>query len=482
MNLKSYNHEFSIFVFDENPVQARYLKETLAREGYQVQFYTSEDLFQQAIYLTLPHIVILPAVEKTIFLAEQVQKISREIQIFAVGPAAEGERLHRLLELKKIYDYVLDPVTLPAQFLHRIARGVETWMHTMIKEEVAQAPMVPAAVSTEEMRALDFIEVSEGPSETNAPVVDTTLGDLLLCESEEVAVQFALKRLQDLCRKDFIYLKHDLQNETLMLMDIASGMTPQHRQLGLKLDLLQDVAHFFLHPHDYKMWSDFLTRVFHADQTTIRLIKNKDTILGMVVALGVLNDSENKVMDHFCGGLTLILDNHFKSRLIFDHLPLEMKTFCLNNKSFYEKLNGEISRARRHGNTLSVVSFEVRSSQKASLQKGTALLAKIAQRFTRVSDFVGRLGDAKIAIALPQTEQDKAAFVASRLTLIAQKALSEKYLNDVEIVCGVSTFPQLANDAMSLLLGSEEASSQAQAFEVVLYTIESIEALDLQNS
>ncbi len=499
MNLKKYKKEFSIFVFDENPAQARYIKEILLKDGYETHFYTSEELFLQAIYLTLPHIVILPSLEKTAFMAEEIRKISREIQIFAVGASSEAERLHRWLEMKLIYDYVLDPVTLPAQLLHRVARATESWVQmtnqaaqklptpsldpssaafstTAVAAQKAEAPLSP----TRQKESMDFVE-TPAAALSAAPINDFGLGDLLHCESEEVAIQFALKRLQDFCKKDFLYLKFDAQTENLSLMDLASGMTPRHRNIGIKLESVQDLAHFFLHAQDYKIWSDFFAHVFHADQTTVHLVKNKEGILGLLVAVGELAEDQKSVADKFSRGLSLILDNHAKSRLIFDHLPIELKSFCLNNKSFYEKLNGEISRARRHKQAVSVVSFEIRGITPAQTQRSMALVAKVIKRFSRGSDFVGRITDHRLALALPQTEQDKAAFVGSRLVLIAQKALAEKGLDQVQVFCGVSTFPDLANDTMALLEGSEEAASQAKSFEVVLYTIESMGAFDLQN-
>ncbi len=464
MNPKKYNKEFSIFVYDENPAQARFLKEMLLREGYEVHFYTSEELLLQAIYLALPHIVILPLIEKTTQLSHEIQKMSQEIQVFVTCATIEAERAHRLLEQEVIYDYVLDPVALPGQLAHRVSRGVEAWLFRMAKE----APM-PVATDSK-METLEFIEVTE-PTVT---VTDSGISDLLLCESEEVAVHFSLKRLQDQCRRDFVYLKYDFENEVLQLVDVASGMTARHRKIGIKLDGLADLPHFLTHPQDYKIWSDFFTRVFHADQTRSFVVQSKELVFGVLVATDTLSDVHQDLAQKHMQALSLMIDGFFKSRLIYDHIPVELKTYCLNNKTFYEKLNNEVSRSRRHQNVLSVLSFEVRSSpglNNSQTQKAMTLLAKIAKRFTRSSDFVGRLGEGRLAIALPQTEQDKAAFVASRLTTIAQKALAEAQ-QSADVFCGVSTFPHLANDTMSLLEGSEQAASQAGPFEIVLYNLD----------
>lgn len=465
MNPKTYKKEFSIFVYDENPVQARYLKEILSRAGYEVHFYTSEELFLQAIYLTLPHIILLPCLEKTAHLASEIKKISREIQIFATGSSSDGERLHRLLEQKLIYDYILEPVTFSAQLIHRIERGVEAWLVTIVEENKQIAPFAQA-------NTLDFIETKTPEvQQSSVSYEDMGLSDLLLCESEEVAVQFALKKLQDFCQKDFVFLKYDFHNETLNLMDVASGMIAKYRQIGIKLENIQDKSHFFLHTQDYKIWTDFFAKVFATDQTFCVVLKNKETPLGCLVATAALNEQQIKLMGKFSRALELILDSHFKSRFIFDHIPVEMKTLCLHNRAFYEKLNNEVARSRRYGNTLSLLTFQVQAATPQQKQKGMMLLAKILKRFTRCSDFVGRISEQTLVVALPQTAQEKSAFAGSRLSLIAKSAFKEQNLN-AEVFCGANVFPDLASDTMSLLEGSEEAATQAQAFEVVLYTIE----------
>ncbi len=469
MNPKKYNQEFSIFVFDENPTQARFLKEMLLREGYEVHFYTSDELLLQAIYLTLPHIVVLPLIEKTVHLSQKIQGMSQEIQIFLTCANSEAERAHRLLEQEIIYDYILDPIAVTGQLAHRVGRGVESWLCRMAKE--VPAPVVSEASIEQSTGTLTFVEV---PEPTSA-VFESGISELLMCESEEVAVHFSLKRLQDQSRRDFAYLKYDFENEVLHLTDVASGMTARHRKIGIKLESIADLQHFFDRPQDYKIWANFFTHVFHADQTQSFVVRSKDVVFGILVAVDTLNESHQNLVKQHVRALALLTDSFFKTRLIYDHLPVELKTYCLNNKTFYQNLNNEVSRSRRHQNCLSVLSFEVRgsnlSSGGAQVQKAMALVVKIARRFTRSSDFIGRLTDGRLAIALPQTEQEKAAFVASRLTLIAQKALAE-IQSDVQIFCGVSTFPQLASDTMSLLEGSEQAASQAGHFEVVLYTLD----------
>jgi GGDEF domain-containing protein len=482
MNLKNYKKEFSIFVYDENPVQARFLKESLVREGYEAHFYTSEDLLLQAIYLALPHIVVLPSLDKTSDMIQSIHKMSREIQIFGVGPSAEGERLQRLLEQDFIYDYVLDPVLLVQQFTHRIQRGIEAWFAKMSQEKNEQLlkeqreKAIKLSSVSKDMKSLDFIE------ETTPKIsaIDQKLGELLLCESEEVAIQFGLKRLQDLCRKNFAYLKYDEAAGTLILQDVATGMTKKFRNLGLKLDEIEDRGHFFLQAQEYKVWSDFFTQVFQTSQTTYFILKGKEVVHGILVSLNALADEEKQVGQKFARALSLILDNHFKTRLIFDHIPIELKSYCLNNKHFYEKLNSEISRARRHQIPVSVLSFEVQAATAQQVQQRTLLLTKILRRFTRVSDFVGRLSEQKVAVALPHTPLEGAAFVGSRLQRIVQKAFEEKNWSPSYVTCGASAFPNLASDSMSLLEGSEEASTQAAPFEVVLYTLESTEEKSLE--
>ncbi len=489
MKLKTSKIDFSIFLFDENPVQARFLKEMLVRQKLEAQFYTSEELLVQAIYLTLPHIVVLPSNDKTTELIERIHQTSSEIQVFVFGSSSESERMHRLLEQGKIFDYILDPVQFPAQFTHRIQRGMESWTavvtqekNEFLQQELQRQQHAPLNASGSK---LDFIE--DTTAAINTQNFRDELGDLLLCESEDVAVQFTLKRLQDKLRKNFVYLKYDETSGHLLLKDVATGMTQDLHHLGIKIENVEDRSHFFQQTSTYKVWSDFFATVFKCSQTQAYPVKGKDVFHGLVVALGTGTQGtgtqettlvETTLINVWTRALGLIVDNHFKTRLIYDYLPVELKTFCLNNKSFYERLNGEISRARRYTTPLSTLSFVMQGANDNEIQMGQQLLAKILKRFTRVSDFVGRFSDSKMAVALPQTPLDKAAFVASRLQTIVQKALADKNSSAV-VLCGASEFPSLASDAMSLLEGSEEACSQAEAFGVVFYTLASSEELEL---
>ena len=65
MNLETCKKDFSVFVYHENLKMARLLKDSLSDSGFESHFYSSKDLLQQAVYLTLPHIVVVPYDEHT---------------------------------------------------------------------------------------------------------------------------------------------------------------------------------------------------------------------------------------------------------------------------------------------------------------------------------------------------------------------------------------------------------------------------------
>jgi GGDEF domain-containing protein len=182
--------------------------------------------------------------------------------------------------------------------------------------------------------------------------------------------------------------------------------------------------------------------------------------------------------------LQVVLENKYQARLLFDYLEVETKTFCLRSKNFYERLNNEISRARRLNRPISAVTFELRAKDPGHLQAGQQLVAKILKRFTRVTDFVGRISDRRFAAALPHADLENAAKKASTLLGIIQAAIDEKEGLGVTVSAGVNEFPTNVSDSMSLLEGCEEAAEQAAAFEVMVYakddthTVHSIEILD----
>ena len=135
MNLDNYRKDFSIFIFNENIHMARLLKESLTSKGYEAHFYSSQSLFMQAIYLTLPHMVVLPYFQGVQEMISEVKKISKEIQIILCGEDEHLENIMALVERGMAYDFSLNVVKNVKGFQHRVDQAAEKWLISITKEQ-----------------------------------------------------------------------------------------------------------------------------------------------------------------------------------------------------------------------------------------------------------------------------------------------------------------------------------------------------------
>lgn len=464
MNLKNYRKEFSIFIYNQDSTLARLLRECLVGRGYEAHYHGSEELLKQAIYLALPHIVVLPFDDKAAGLIADIRKISKEIQLILVGDGADEEAMNELVARAGVYDYVCDPVRYAKTFAHRVDKAVEKWLISLMKEQNIEASAISATTAAaNEVQNLDFVE--------NVPLPlsqESLLYDLLSQSSETDAIGWTLEKLQVLTKKDFAYLKYNAANETLELTDISTGMTAEHANLGMKLEGVVDKDRFFQHSPAYKTWTQFFSAVFKTQNTTSFVIRSSGGVIGVVVALDFLVEEELKTAQKFITALGLMLDNYYKSRLLYDHLAVETKTFCLTSKAFYDKLNAEVSRARRLNLPVSTISFDLRGEVEHALTL-QQLVARVLKKFTRVTDLVARISDSQFAVALPHTSLENAGQKAATLLSIIKAAIEERPDFSAKVAAGVNEFPENVSDSMSLLEGSEEAAEQADDFEVLVY-------------
>jgi len=471
MNLANYRKEFSIFIYDENVHMARLLKESLTTLGYEAHFYSSDNLLIQAIYLALPHTVVLPFQESSIKLIADIKKISHEIQIVMVGEKADEEMMGELAAKDAIYDYVTEAVKYPKTFTHRIDRGIEKWLISLSKEEITlPPPMVEdkAIELNEKHNKLEFVETPAAPA-MPAPSQESLLYELLSQTSETDAISWTLAQLSKFAGVEFAFLKYSSSNEILSLTEISTGITEQHANLGIKIEAIDDKEDFFQNPSDYGIWNEFFTGVCKADVTNAFVLQSSGLPLGMIVALGEINEDARTTARRFAKILNVLLEGHQKTRLIFDYMPIETKTFCLHNKAFYERLNDEVSRSRRINLPVSVASFEIRCFDGSLNLRAQKLVANVLKRFTRVTDFTGRISEKRFALALPHANLENAAAKTANLLNIIKAAIDEKKWTRVYVTAGVNEFPENVTDSMSLLAGSEDAADQAAPFEVIVY-------------
>lgn len=129
-------------------------------------------------------------------------------------------------------------------------------------------------------------------------------------------------------------------------------------------------------------------------------------------------------------------------------------TGICNRRHFQETLAVEIARARRYGNPLSLVMFDIDHSKaindRHGHQAGDRVLIEVAARARdnlRVSDHLARWGGEEFMIMLPQGDQGAARYLAEKLrSLIAATPFGE--IGQVTSSFGVTEFdPRETEDA-----------------------------------
>lgn len=154
-------------------------------------------------------------------------------------------------------------------------------------------------------------------------------------------------------------------------------------------------------------------------------------------------------------------------------------TGAINRRFFMELLEAEYNRAQRYRFPLTLVNIELDNfeeiNQRLGYQKGDELLYQFVENLSetlRANDVVARLSNSEFAIILPQTDDEQAKQVFTRILPELKTALESE---DVPIECifGVMTFLEMPedfamiNDEAAKFVKKIKASGQSRlAFQV----------------
>jgi diguanylate cyclase (GGDEF)-like protein len=133
----------------------------------------------------------------------------------------------------------------------------------------------------------------------------------------------------------------------------------------------------------------------------------------------------------------------FSSEARTDHL-----TGLANRREFERVMEREVALAERHSRRLSVMMIDLDNLKRINDRQGhragdaaLKLVAQQVQRVVRASDVCARVGGDEFAVAMPETNIERARDVASRLRAsIHQMSLSSKSPEPVEVSAGVAAW------------------------------------------
>ena len=142
-------------------------------------------------------------------------------------------------------------------------------------------------------------------------------------------------------------------------------------------------------------------------------------------------------------------------------------TGVANRRAFMERLESEVSRARRHGNTLSVIMTDIDHFKRVNDTYGHAAgdivicdtVTRMGARI-RQSDLLGRLGGEEFAVLLPETDEQAAMALAEHLrkTVDAQPfQIAQDCAVPVSVSLGVARWTGDDKSAEDLLSRADHA-------------------------
>ncbi len=172
-----------------------------------------------------------------------------------------------------------------------------------------------------------------------------------------------------------------------------------------------------------------------------------------------LEDLLNSILDEVIAECTVIYFDRATQELS-ERSRRDSLTGLLNHQAFNTRLDEEIDRARRYGNELQVIYFDLDDFKSINDEQGhhegdRALvgLASIVMESIRDSDFCGRIGGDEFVIGLVETNDMAAHLLLDRLRARLAHAVYEDIVpSGTNISAGCAGFPSEADCAQDLLV------------------------------
>lgn len=392
-----------------------------------------------------------------------VRDASPETLVILLTRADQQLLAFELIEKGLAYDSVVRPLVSPLELSQKMDRAASELFHLF---------------ETEQLRV--FLTKKKAPGE---PSDDSALNDYLARSATtkdlDETIQIFLETLSvEWAGKPVFYFKYLPSHASLPLAQAAGTGVERYRGLGLDLkkEGVSQLNEFFRQPEKSEALISFAIEVLQTREFTAFAHSNDGEMLGLFVALKAASgDFENPHSRPLA--LKSIFELVYKRNLTLkEKHTLDVSdplTGLLNRRHFTQKLEEEISRARRILMPLSLITIDCdqfhKVNEKLGFQQADAILKAVAgilKKTTRVSDLMARTGPDEFTLLLPHTGHTGAAIKAERLRRLVQSTrfpLLGGESGSLTISCGVSEYPSLAGDAEGLLQSADEALTQVRA-------------------
>jgi diguanylate cyclase (GGDEF)-like protein len=205
-------------------------------------------------------------------------------------------------------------------------------------------------------------------------------------------------------------------------------------------------------------------------------LKFNDTIVGVMnlskTTRGGFSASELRLLGLLADQAAVAISNASLHQTVSRQAYSDIVTGLPNRRALDERLEDEVIKARRTGNTFAVIMLDVDGFKAVNDTYGHAMGDQVLRGMfnylasgLRSTDFLARYGGDELTLILTQSDPPSAVVVVQKiLEKVAQYTF--KVPNDKELhlglSCGIAMFPVHANNAANLLRAADEALYRAK--------------------
>jgi diguanylate cyclase (GGDEF)-like protein len=397
-----------------------------------------------------------------------MQDASPETLVILMTRAEQSLLGLELIEKGLAYDSVVRPFVSSLELSQKIDRAASELYHLFETEQLREylTGKGPNSARAKTGGEFDNLSINEYLSQLS--------GTKDLDESLQIFIETLSREWQDV---PVLYFKYLPSHASLPLAFAVSQKIDRYRGFGIDLrrESPEQIVEFFRAPESSVLLKTFLKEVFSAEDYTAFTHTTEGEALGLFVAL---TKKPQDIWNLHSRALVLkrIFDVTYKKNLTLKEKHAlditDSLTGLFNRRYFTQKLEDEISRARRILMPLSLITLDVDSfhgiNERVGFQQADAILKAIGailKRTTRVNDVIARTGPDEFTLLLPHTGQTGAAIKAERLRRLVESTrfpLLGQGAGQVTVSVGVSEYPSLCGDAEGLVRSADEALAQVR--------------------
>jgi diguanylate cyclase (GGDEF)-like protein len=205
-------------------------------------------------------------------------------------------------------------------------------------------------------------------------------------------------------------------------------------------------------------------------------LKFNDTIVGVMnlsrTSRGGFSSSELRLLGLLADQAAVAISNASLHQTVSRQAFSDIVTGLPNRRALDERLDEEVLKARRTGNTFAVIMMDVDGFKSVNDTYGHAIGDQVLRAIfnflatgLRSTDFLARYGGDELTLILSQSDPPSAVVVVQKILELVQQFAFQIPSGEVihlGLSCGIAMFPGHANTAANLLRAADEALYRAK--------------------